>query len=157
MIASPLGLVSVTSPQVAMWEIEACAHHRLTRPTGNPSSTTMACEIKAVHFLGCGERLDLTDAFPDGSLGVPKIHRTLSVEPELRRVAKKARKPKCHLRSYCAPLSKQFIDGLARNPQCTCEARHGQPIVRQEIFPQHYSGVGGADFSFSCVFNAHRF
>jgi hypothetical protein len=56
------------------------------------------------------------DAFLESSPGIPEIDCTLSVKPELRRVANQARKPKRCIRCDGAPLSKQFVDSLARNP-----------------------------------------
>ncbi len=66
-------------------------------------------------LLRCGEGLNPIDTLLESSFGIPEIDGTLSIKPKLRRVAKKPRKPKRHLWRNRASLSKQFVDGLARN------------------------------------------
>src|SRR3990172_53396 len=45
---------------------------------------------------------------------LPKIHRTLRIEPKLGSVSKQAGEPKSHFGTHSSPFTEQLVNGLAR-------------------------------------------
>jgi hypothetical protein len=71
------------------------------------------------------------DAFLESSLGIPEIDCTLSIQPELRRVAKQTRKPKSHLALRLARLCAGFKKQAYAQPWCKMQRTWQKTVIWQ--------------------------
>jgi len=105
--------------------------------------------------LSCGpQRFDTRDILLDELSRVPKIYRTLRVQPELRAVPKQPRQAQRHIRTHATALSQQLVDGLSRHAYSFRKLRNRKTVVWEKVLPEHFTRVGRSPIH-ACVRNAH--